>query len=156
MAATFFELIVAEQGRNAQRETSRENAGRLAYSIHKQDSKGVGYFQVQKPIPFDVAFTEEPVMFTGAAIIDPVPAGWYPPAAGASVWQWQRNPKGNYTGAWVALWVRMEPADAVSPTPPPIRIQHHLMFMGDAYKDLGNEVSTDAQLLSPRRAGFGS
>jgi len=152
----FFDLLQAQEARTARRETQRDNAARLAFSVHRQTSTGVGYFKQTKAFSFDVVFTEAPALLSGSAILNMPDEPWLPPAAGASVWQWKRNVKGHYTGAWVSLWVQIESRNGTLASPPAVKVQHHLMFLGQAYKDLGDEVATQAQLLAPRTTGFGS
>lgn len=149
----FFELFQAQESRVAARETQRENAPRLAFSGHKQNSTGIGSFRMPNPIRFDVVFLTEPVFSSGGALISLLGDGVDPPMINAVVWQWLRSEKEHYVGAYMHLFVQpfgfnYEGLDKV-------RVQHSLSFYGVGYKDLGSRVSNEAQMLTTRPVGFG-
>jgi len=147
----FFDLIVAQADTTARVETQRNNAARLAWSTHKIHSSGCGTIRQAEPIHFDVVFLEEPVFTQGASVISH-PADVLDPVGSAGVWQWHRNPKGHYVGAYIYLSVVPSEVDFVVEG---VQMTHHLLFMGMGYKDLGQAVTTEAQLLAPRTVGFG-
>ena len=151
---SFFDLIVASEERVSRRETQRQNSARLAFSTHTIDSTGSGHTRYPEAIPFDVTFLTPPMVFTGGALITPTPTGWHDAELSSGVWQWERNTKGHYTGAYIYMNVRMAAIDDEGFDPPKVTTQHHLMFMGVAYKDLGSEVATEAQLLEPKTVGM--
>lgn len=155
MLGSMFDLVVANEARTAQRETQRQNASRLAMSTHRLDTTGVGKYTVTDPLIFDVVFLEAPMMVCGAAVVTALTPEWYPPLAGAVVLRWQVNSKGHYTGAFIGLNVSIEAAENSYADFPELQMQHHLLFMGIGFKDLGPEVSTEAQLLAPRATGYG-
>lgn len=145
-------LIQATREREAGRRAQEENAGRLAYSVHKYTTKGAGTLRVANPIRFDVDFVEQPAFFTGLACATSVDTSeWELPSGGAAVWQWDRNKKGHYIGAFVHFWVNIEHVDRdPMATPPRVKIQHHLLFMGQAIKDLGSGLENRALTLASR------
>jgi len=147
----FFDLIVAQADATARIETQKNNASRLAWSAHKVQSSGFGTVRQAVPIDFDLTFLEEPVFTQGASIVVS-PSGALDPVGSAGVWQWHRNPKGHYVGAYIYLSVVPSEIDSVVKG---VQMTHHLLFMGMGYKDLGQAVTTDAQLLAPRTVGFG-
>lgn len=154
----FFDLFTAAEDRSAQKQTQAANAARLAFSAHTIESTGVGTFRRAAPILFDVVFTSEPKIMTGLALLAPAPDGYLDPDGMSGVWQWHRNLKGHYLGAYVYMSVRMTDTDGFSSpsaAASAIQVQHHLTFMGMGYKDLGNAVANDAQVLTPRTVGFG-
>lgn len=148
MSGGFFDLIVAQSDAAASRGAQRENSARLALSAHTVTTKGLVAIRYTEPLMFEGAFLEAPHLSTGLAIqadVDPR-SGWVPTCT-VGVYQWHRNPKGHYTGAYIFIGVRDGLQDA--------ELQHHFIFFGIAYKDLGQAVATEAQLLSPRPVGFG-
>jgi hypothetical protein len=144
----FFDLIVAQESGNAARAAQQQNSARLAFSTHTIDTKGTTSVRIAEPIMFEVAFMAPPAIATSTAIRTDYDSssGWIPDC-NTGVWQWHRNPKGNYIGAYVYIGVKSGSIGAV--------LQHHFIFAGIAYKDLGQEVSTDAQVLETRPTGFG-
>ena len=151
----FFDVLRSSEARTATREAQRQNAARLAFSTHTQVSHGVGHFRLPDPIDFDVVFLEAPHVFTGAATVSVVTDAVLDPEARSGVWRWKRNLKGHYVGAYVYLGVRVDDEYGFAAVDVNVTVQHHLMFMGIAYKDLGSEVATEAQLLSPHAVGYG-
>lgn len=149
---TFYEILVAQDATASRREAQENNSARLAFSMHKMKSSGTGTVRVAEPITFDVVFLEEPLFTQGATLVER-PADALDPVGSAGVWQWQRNPKGHYTGAFVYLDVRVGEVEIGSGGT--TRMIHHLLFQGTGYKDLGQAVATEAQALTPRTVGFG-
>lgn len=149
----FFDLVVARDQRDARREADRNNAARLGFSQHKVQSSGTGNIRRADPIKFDVIFIEEPLFTQGATVIQR-PADGSDPIASTGVWQWDRNPKGHYVGAYIylAVWLGEISFEAVGSE---VQMTHHLLFQGMGYKDLGQGVTTEAQLIAPRSTGFG-
>lgn len=148
MGIQFFDLIVAADATTALREAQRENGARFAVSSHSVETKGGTSVRLADPIMFEAPYLSEPYLATGLAIkkdYDPS-TGWMPRVS-AGVWQWHRNVKGHYTGAYVFVHVDAGAEGA--------ELQHHFTFFGVAYKDLGQAVATEAQLLAPRPVGFG-
>lgn len=143
----FQQQQVIQQGSVAHRISQEENSARLAWSNHIVETRGAASRRLPEPILFEVGFTEPPHLATGVAIVDdPDPElGWVPEAS-SGVWLWERNVKGQYIGAYIYVLVR---------SATPALIQHHLSFSGVAYKDLGQEANTEAQLLTPRTTNFG-
>lgn len=151
----FFDIVVAQDQTAARRRQQDQNSARLAYSSHKIGSSGFGSIRREEPIIFDVVFLEEPIFTQGALLVKRPTTEMPDPTGVAGVWQWHRNPKGHYVGAYIYLAVSTGDSyyDA---TGQDIRMSHHLLFQGVGYKDLGQEVATEAQLLVPRTVGFGA
>lgn len=149
----FFDILTAQDQTAARRRQQEQNSARLAYSMHKMGSSGVGNIRRAEPILFSVAFLEEPLFTQGATVVKR-PAELTDPVGSAGVWQWHRNPKGHYVGAYIYLAVSVGDSyyEAAGQD---IQMQHHLMFQGMGFKDLGQAVATEAQLLAPRTVGFG-
>ncbi len=144
----FFELTVAQDAAAGQRSAQAENGARLAISAHILESKDVTSSRLADPLMFEAPFLAPPFVATGVTIkkdYDPS-TGWLPDVT-AGVWQWHRNPKGHYTGAYVFIGVKAGSYGS--------ELQHHFIFMGTAYKDLGPAVATEAQLVGSRPVGFG-
>ena len=147
----FFDLMAAQQKRDRATQTQRENSGRLAFSIHKIESSGVGSRIATRAVMFDMPFVEEPAFSDGYVCTKRPPAPWLPPSGTATVHEWICNAKGHYTGARVTLAVAINSSDgSYSMTAPAVAGKHHLTFMGQAYKDLGSDVDADAQTIHPR------
>lgn len=138
-------------------DAQRTNAARLAFSCHHQASTGVGHFTIAEPIMFDLPFLTRPFFAQGAAVrVQPPRAEWGVPQGSASVYQWERNSKGHYVGAYVSLSVSLELLEGGFYTQiPGVEMVHDLVFIGVGYKDLGSEVATEAHLITPRPVGFG-
>lgn len=155
----FFDVLVAQDATSARREAQATNSARLALYRHTHAASGVGTARIDAPILFDVAFLERPHFTQGTAVrVGPDLGVWYLPVGTAGLYQWERNTKGHYIGAYIYLDVRMEPRDGDNPptTYPHVETLHDLMFTGIAYKDLGDAASTEAQLLTPRTVNFGA
>lgn len=148
----FFDLIVAGDQHDSRRQAQANNASRLAYSVHKLTSKGQGIVRLPDPLPFSTIFLEEPHFTQGASLITRPALSVGEPLGSAGVWQWHRNPKGYYTGAYVYLSVALSEVEYGDDG---VQMMHNLMFTGIGYKDLGQAVTTEAQLLAPRAVGFG-
>jgi len=144
----FFELVVASDAATTVRETQRENSARWAVSSHTIETKGCVSVRVAEPLMFEAPFLGAPSVMSGLVIkkdFDPS-SGWMP-EVDVGVWQWHRNTRGHYTGAYVFVHVS---AGAVT-----AELQHHFTFSGIAYKDLGQAATVEAQLLQSRPVGFG-
>lgn len=153
----FFEVLLAQDTTTARRETQAANSARLALYRHTHASSGVGTVQVPTAIDFDVTFLERPHFTQGAVVkVSPDLAIWNLPIGTAGLWQWKRNTKGYYIGAYVYLDVRMETRNGDVLDYPHVEMLHDLLFSGVAYKDLGDAISTDAQMLTPRPVNFGA
>jgi len=148
----FFDLLIAGDQTASRRQAQENNSARLAYSVHKLTSKGQGVVRMPDPIPFSVIFLEEPHFVQGASIITRPALSVGEPVGSAGVWQWQRNPKGYFIGAYVYLSVSLSEVEYEDDG---TQMMHNLLFMGTGYKDLGQAVTTEAQLLTPRAVGFG-
>lgn len=148
VAGGFFDVALAQDSTAAARVAQAENGARWAVSQHIVETRGVMGLRKADAIVFEAPFLEAPYVSTGLTIKkDYAPeTGWIPQAT-AGVWQWLRNPKGHYTGAFIFV--------NVLAAQPSSELQHHFLFSGVAYKDLGSSVATDAQLLSARPVGFG-
>jgi len=148
MAGGFFDVALAQDTTAAARAAQAENGARWATSQHIVETRGVVGLRRADPVIFEAPFLEPPFVSTGLTIKkDYAPeTGWLPQAS-AGVWQWHRNPKGHYTGAFIFV--------SVLAAQPAAELQHHFLFSGVAYKDLGSSVAADAQLLSARPVGFG-
>lgn len=148
MAGGFFDVALAQDNTAATRAAQAENSARWAVSQHIVETRGRMAIRRSDPIIFEAPFFEPPYVSTGLTIKkDFAPESGWIPQASAGVWQWHRNPKGHYTGAFIFIAVHGAQASS--------ELQHHFLFSGVAYKDLGSTVAADAQLLSVRPVGFG-
>lgn len=150
---------VAVQRSSDRQESMRENAARVAEQWYRVQSSGVGVFRVPEPIIFDTPFLEEPVFTFGASLVRK-PADFLDLLGSAGVWQWRRDVKGMYVGAYYYLSVTRGETliGQAGLTPPPARaviMSHNLVFKGMSFKDLGSKVDTQANVLVPRKVGFG-
>lgn len=150
---SFYDLFVAQADRTARIEAQRDNAARLGFSQHRIQSTGFGSVRRTSPIRFSVAFLEEPFFTQGATLVSRDEELESDPFGVSGVYQWDRNPKGHYIGAYVYL--NVVTGDFLSGSGS-VRMIHNLLFQGMAYKDLGPSVSTEAQLITPRSSGFGA
>ena len=150
----FNELVFAAEDRQVQRETQRQNSARLAFSTHRQTTKGSGTIDLPEPIRFDVAFLAEPHFTSGAVLLKTEP-GWHAPTTSSVVRGWLRNEKGHYLGAYLTVHVSASPVDGFYQSPPELKVSHHLLFLGIGFKDLGTAITREAETLSPKRVGWG-
>ena len=155
MATGFFDVQVARQRAELDAATQAQNAARLGFSQHKIQSTGLGSVRRPQPIIFDVVFLEEPLFTQGASLISK-PNTLPDPMASAGVWQWHRNEKGHYIGAYIYLAVSVGEVFFEASGVGGVSMTHHLLFQGVAYKDLGQRVTTQAQMLRARPVGFGT
>lgn len=148
LAGQFYDVLLAQEATAAVRGQQAENSSRWAVSQHLVETRGSVRARLAEPLVFEAPFYDPPFVLTGAAIKkDMAPGAEWLPVTSAGVYQWQRNTKGHYTGAYV--FVSAFDVEAQS------EIQYHFMFSGIAYKDLGQEVAVEAQLLPVRTVGFG-
>lgn len=150
----FYDIIVAQDETASRRQTQAQNAARLGYSAHKVGSKGTGTIRRPTPLMFQVVFLEEPIFLTGSTLVKR-PADLSDPVGSAGVWQWHRNPKGHYTGAYIYLSVTLSDLFYEAGAGE-VQMTHNLVFQGIGFKDLGQEVTTEAQIIVPRTVGFGA
>lgn len=148
VAGGFYDVLVAQEAATAVRAQQGENTSRWAVSLHVVETRGNVRMRATQPIVFETPFYEPPSVTTGVAIKkDFAPGAEWLPSGSAGIYQWQRNPKGHYTGAF--YFVAVSNVEAMS------EIEHHFVFSGVAYKNLGQEVAADAQTLLVRPVGFG-
>lgn len=153
----FFDVLLAQDEQTARRDAQQQNSARLAFYRHTHGSSGVGTARLQTPIVFEVPFLERPHFTQGALVkVPPDLSVWNLPVGSAGVWQWQRSLKGYYTGAFIYVDVRLETLNGDILDYPHVEMLHDLLFSGVAYKDLGDAVSTEAQIITPRIVNFGS
>lgn len=153
----FFEILLAQDSTTSRREAQQQNSARLAFFRHTHGTNGVGPVRMEEPILFDIPFLERP-SFTQGALVKAAPDVniWHMPVGTAGVWQWRRNIKGHYLGAFMYFEVRMETRSGAVLNYPPVEMLHDLVFTGIAYKNLGDAVTTEAQLLEPRPVDYGA
>ncbi len=122
----------------AHRDAIRENTGRTARCMATYTTVGVGETRLDKGIPFDITFIEEPCFTYGYALDDDsvdLVAGHYP-RVGCGVYEWIRDNRGFYTGALLFFTVdTVGPGDTVGHEPN-YTIHHHLRWEGTAIKDI--------------------
>lgn len=153
----FFDILMAQDATTSRREAQRQNAARLAFFRHTHSTSGVGPARMEEPIRFDIPFLERPSFTQGALVLTAPDVNiWHMPVGIAGVWQWSRNIKGHYLGAFLYFEVRMETRSGAVLDYPHVEMLHDLVFTGIAYKDLGDAVTTEAQLLEPRPVYYGA
>ena len=157
MFGVFNEALVAAETARANRETQGENSARLAFSMHNQESSGVGSLRLAEPVMFDVSFLTRPFFLQGAGVkLGPDLLEWNDPVGSAGVYEWIRNTKEHYIGARMYVDVVLRRRDGEAPFDwPPVRMMHDFAFMGYGYKDLGSAIAVQAQTTGPRAVGFG-
>lgn len=152
----FAALAVAQDDARHRRDAERNNSARLAFSTHRVNSSGVGNVRLQAALKFDVTFVEMPT-FTQGSVVTKRPGGeWHLPVGTAGVWEWVRNRKGHYIGAKIHLETRVQRVDATpAVTWPKVAVAFDLIFMGVAFKDLGDEVYDEASAVAVRSVRLG-
>lgn len=157
MFGAFNEAIVAAETARADREAQSENSARLAYSMHNQESAGVGSLRLAEPVMFDVSFLSRPFFLQGAGVKHgPDLQEWNDPVGSAGIYEWIQNKKEHYIGARVYVDVVLRRRDGEVPFSwPEVRMIHDFMFMGYGFKDLGSAIAVQAQTTGPRAVGFG-
>lgn len=113
-----------------------ENRSRLAWSFKRLNSSGWGELRFAKRIDFDVVYIEEPFMSHGFYLEgDDLVVGRFPRVT-AFVTEYDQDPAGNYTGAWVAVVIDTAGVQSgVPPVPEPnYTMTHYFTFSGVALK----------------------
>ena len=157
-----------EQAQAAAESAQLNNQAGQASSEHVLDSDGVGSIDVAEPVTFGVPFRNEPFFLSSAAMVSklgsaPMPRGQ------ATVRSWVLDELGNYTGAYLTLWVGPDQAiktttttttTSTDPAVDPVVteevkdnsdevkkygfiMKHYLSFSGLAYKKLDDQVMDD-------------
>lgn len=133
------------------------NQGGNAYSLHTVQSRGVGDYNVDQPLTFQVTFVSEPFFTSGAAMVS-LPAGaTATPWASATVRSWIRDTDGNYSGAYISLHVSAPELDNDEGGSIDSRnyvMTHYLQFQALAYKNLGQANLTAIESLVVKTPGF--
>lgn len=166
-------LALLQQQHDAHRDD--ENSGRLAFSMHTVETKGVGQMR-HNPINFDVVFVEEPIVTVGSSVGKV--AGSVDPTASAAVRTWVKNANGFYVGFQpifkVDLYLVHENTTLIRPIgdtsteeywqarqalemaklAKSCTMIHHFCFMGMAYKEFGNVVRQQAVAATVRKVAF--
>lgn len=157
MFGAFNEALVAAETARSEREAQAQNTARLAFSMHNQESAGVGSLRLAEPVMFDVTFLTRPFFLQGAGVkLGPDLQEWNDPVGSAGVHAWVRNEKEHYIGAWMYVDIVLRRRDGEIPLSwPDVRMIHDFAFMGYGFKDLGSAVAVQAQTVGPRAVGFG-
>jgi hypothetical protein len=119
----------------AEKEQIGQNSARPADSMIMFDSRSSGEIQHPDVLSFETTFVEEPVMSYGYRIDeeegDELVVGQFPRCTGF-VFDWRRNTKGFYLGAFVGVCIDV-PTGSETPS---YFITHYFRFQGIAIKDL--------------------
>lgn len=119
--------------REAWKSQIAENGARLAWAWGSANTTGQGQVVFEDIIEFGLAFTAKPHFSYGCEVlnrsdfVDDSGNAQVVPTASGCVYEWRKDSRDLYTGAWVAVNVV---ADGT------IRIDHHFTFVGVAIKDL--------------------
>ena len=134
--------------RRAEVERHRQNRARLAQEFHKFQSVGQGFIEFDKVAAFDITMIEEPYVSYGATLdldalaeqqnLDPGVDPAIPLTTGV-VTEWDRDDRGFYVGAWVAVRVYFPPTDAI-PADMDVEILHWFTFTAIGIKDVPVDV----------------
>lgn len=138
--------------RNAEREQHAENTARVAEALARFKSTGLGSIEFEERVDFGLTFTEEPYMSYGTQIdLDDLDdllgneAGATTPTlpqCTGFITTWDRDDRGFYVGAWVAVTVWF-PYEADMWPDTEIEISHHFTFKAIAMKDVPIEGAED-------------
>lgn len=117
--------------RGALKDAQKENSARQARNVATWTTTGVGEVKVEKCFAFAATFIYEPIFTSGYALDedDDLVTGSFPRAY-AGVYDWKRDTRGYYTGAWVFFVV------TANGRPVNYTLHHHLSWQGMALKDL--------------------
>lgn len=121
------------EGRRAHIAQIAENSARLAFVTADFTTTGLGQFAFPQEATFDIEFTERPTMAYGYVYdgLEDEDAVVLWPRSTGFVWDWHRNSRGLYVGAYVGVCV--DTPVAVVPTPS-FALEHHFSFSGIAIK----------------------
>jgi hypothetical protein len=92
-----------QQAFTAQREMLLAQGARVGRSKHKVRTKGRGDLRIASPVNFALTFVEEPIFTSGVALTGGNLVEHLYPLATVGVYQWKRDSRGMYVGAYV--WV---------------------------------------------------
>lgn len=125
------------EARRASLAAQHENTARMAKFYATWVTKGIGEVIISECLKFSITFLHEPAFTSGIALgddVDLVPGHF--PRATCGVYEWDRNSKGYYTGAYLFFVVdTLGPGQSVG-NEPSYEIIHHLTWEGTAMKDL--------------------
>lgn len=126
----------AQRKYEGRREAQAENRSRLSHSYKRVITYGWGEMKLEVRIDFDVVYIEEPFMAHGCYVDGETLVEERFPRVTAMVTDYDRNPAGNYTGAWVAFVVDTMGAQLVpAAADPNYEIVHYFTFSGVALKN---------------------
>jgi hypothetical protein len=141
----FFDL----ERRRADQHRDQENSGRIAEAFARFRSTGQGSIEFPERVDFGLTFIEEPYMSYGFQVdLDDLDdlmeneAGTKTPpipVCSGCVTAWDRDARGFYTGAWVAVAVWFPYESNVWPDLD-VEIFHHYSFKAVAFKDVPVDV----------------
>jgi len=140
------------EGRRAEIERHAENAARNAEAFARFKSTGQGSIEFPERVDFELTFIEEPYMSYGGYIdLDDLDdklaneAGTTMPPLPICcgfVTDWDRDDRGFYVGAWVAVRVWFPPEANVR-VDLEVEMSHHFSFKAVAMKDVPIDASDD-------------
>jgi hypothetical protein len=92
-------------------------------------------------LKFDLRFIEEPCFTTGFAVDESTDlvTGHYPRVS-CGVYEWKKDNKGYYIGAWLFFTVDTIGPGAALGNEPNYKIHHHLKWEGKAIKDVPDHL----------------
>ena len=153
--------LLEKQGKTAR---DNENSGRLAFSMHTVETRGLGQIR-HAPVLFEVVFLQEPVVVSGSSVGKV--SGEVDPIATSCIRYWQRNGKGHYIGFVpvfrVDLYLTASPNQNLSQAQEQLKLAkiansctmvHNFMFAGQAYKELGEVVRKQAASTPVREVDY--
>jgi hypothetical protein len=133
---------------NSQKQ-KRNNAAGPARSEHQIATTGLGQIRLDSAIKFEMPFIYEPQVSSGCAIIKTPRDLTKDPQGNAVIRSWVRDAQGNYTQAWVTLFVDIDlTAGQKSQYYSKIEMLHFLTFSGVGFKPLDG-IDNELEDLSP-------
>lgn len=137
------------------REAQAENAARRATSFVTFETTGVGSIIIAQALRFDTTFLEKPSLSTGVELLRlPDRTIYELPHVTTGVMRWLMDEREYYIGAYVWARVWCDPVlneatgdvkdpERVRVEAPKPKVRHHLVFAGEAYKKLPDDVAAD-------------
>lgn len=131
------DVWAASERQRELRDRTNENASRLAFAFATYNSHGWGEKRFTQCAEFGLTFVEKPFVSYGCEIDgDKLIDTRFPRSSGV-VFEWRRDTKDFYTGAWVAVTVDTKsPFIFTALADPAYDLIHHFTFAGIAYKAL--------------------
>lgn len=117
------------EARRVYADNKLDNAARDARLGLLYESRGFGERKLETPVPFGIAFTEEPIFTQGMFVADHTLIKGSFPLGIVGVWKWQLSSRGHWIGAYLFINVYGIAG----------RLNWHLKFEGEAMKAVAGD-----------------